>query len=822
MRLIGLHIENFGGLHDHTETFDAGLNVRLHPNGYGKSTLAVFIKAMLYGLPSTTRRSLIENERKRYAPWQGGVYGGSLDLEIDGEVYRIERAFGAKEAEDTLAVLSLRTGREADVDWAISPGERLFGVDAAAYERSTYLSQRPDDVTRDGMVSIHTKLNRLVDATDDLANFDSAMAALEKRRRELKHLTGGGGTIAECEAAIAALDRDIERCRAQRTALSACDERIAKLTETIIEARAEAEHLQREHTRALHEREGRAVGARLAALQAEEAELTSILSDCRDALGGQEPTERMIETISCAVDTREAAEHRLNDARLDEAELKELQELSLRFAKGIPNEEKVEALRHAARDYNRASILVMDHEGEQLLLKDIDPEEQYLQARADLYSLQKHRHALEQSRASGKTRKVAPSAMVMLALAMAAAVAALWYPFLWIGSIVCLGVALVLVVMHAKRRMKAVALAKETEQQMAQLDEKIKQAELYAQATERAAHFAKLWRLTYPGEPCPGATEAALCIERLVARGERLACLREKEKQTELSRRACRHALDEAQAHLLTLMRSMKGIPEDATRLTRWLTELHSRYRDALVRRERKQAEIAALREQYRMENETLLTEQAREVSDLAALEARQRELTASLTQWTQVLAREEQAKARLISEVEELDELESEREALAIQLEEQNGQLAIIQSTEKYLKLAREQLSGRYLNAMQDSFGRYLGILNGGEAPVFTMDGQFRVKLRAAGLSRETDAFSVGVRDLIALCERLALLDAMFEGERPFLILDDPFTNLDDETVVRACALVRQVSERYQVLYLTCNSSRLMNDFNTKEDENA
>ena len=56
MRIIGLHIENFGGLHDYTEAFGERLNVRQHPNGWGKSTLAVFIKAMLYGLPDTTKR----------------------------------------------------------------------------------------------------------------------------------------------------------------------------------------------------------------------------------------------------------------------------------------------------------------------------------------------------------------------------------------------------------------------------------------------------------------------------------------------------------------------------------------------------------------------------------------------------------------------------------------------------------------------------------------------------------------------------------------------------------------------------------------------
>jgi uncharacterized protein YhaN len=808
MRITQLHIENFGGLHDYTEVFGEGLNVRWHPNGWGKSTLAVFIKAMLYGLPATTKRSLIENERKRYTPWQGGVFGGSLDIEVGGECYRIERSFGTKEAEDTLRVVSLRTGRDAEVEWASAPGEGLFGVDAAAYERSTYLSQRPEEMTKDGSVSIHTKLNHLVDATDDLANYDSAMELLEKRRRGLRHLTGGGGEIAEAEERIDALDRDIERGYAQRAVLSACRERIADLKENMAKARAEAEDVQRELSRELKEREGRAVGARLAALQAEEAELNTVLTDCREALGGHEPTESLIETVSGAVAAREAVDRRLSEVRLDEGESEEIQALSERFKRGIPTEEQLDDLRLAARDYNRASVLAMDPLGEPTPEEDLDPEEQYLDARADLLALQKQRHALEQNAVQGKTRKIEPISVVMLALAVAFTVGALWYAFLVIGTIVCLGTALIFAAAHAKRSMKATALAEENKQKIAQLDETIRQAELRVQATERAVRFAKLWRSAYPDEPCPGSTEAALCIERLAAQGERFSMLLEKKKQIELSRRACRHALDEAQAHLLTLMRNMKGAPEDTSRLVRWLTELHSRYREAHARLERKQAEIAALQKECEADGKSVAM-QGEDAVDVAALEARQKKLADTLTQWNEALAREEQTEVRLSSDVEELDERESERETLALEVEQKKEQLATIQSAEKYLKEAKERLSGRYLSAIQDSFGRYLGEMTGEDAPVFTMDAQFRVKLRAAGLSRDTDAFSTGTRDLIALCERLSLVDAMFEGERPFLILDDPFTNLDDDTIDRATALVRRVAERYQVLYLTCHSGR-------------
>ena len=168
------------------------------------------------------------------------------------------------------------------------------------------------------------------------------------------------------------------------------------------------------------------------------------------------------------------------------------------------------------------------------MVEGADLEEQYLEARAEQHALQKQRHALEQSSVADKTKKVDPVSVVMLVLAVACMVAALWVSFLWIGAVVCLGVASIFAALHAKRCKKAEAQVKENEQAMAQLDEALKHVDLRVQAAERAVRFEKLWRSTYPGEPCPGATEAALCIERLVAQSERLAVLIEKKKNLNL------------------------------------------------------------------------------------------------------------------------------------------------------------------------------------------------------------------------------------------------------------------------------------------------
>ena len=84
MKIIECHIENFGKLSDVHYSFEPGLNMFSEPNGSGKSTLATFIKVMFFGFAGEGKRSVPENERKKFKPWQGGVYGGQLVFEYKG------------------------------------------------------------------------------------------------------------------------------------------------------------------------------------------------------------------------------------------------------------------------------------------------------------------------------------------------------------------------------------------------------------------------------------------------------------------------------------------------------------------------------------------------------------------------------------------------------------------------------------------------------------------------------------------------------------------------------------------------------------------
>ena len=140
MRLLNCHIENFGKLHDFSMDFSAGCNTICQENGFGKSTLASFIRVMFYGFLGESKRNNLENERKRYQPWQGGIYGGSLSFEVGERQYCLRRVFHDKMQNDEFELRDQKTNL-ISTDYTERIGEELFGVNQESFIRTVYIGQ---------------------------------------------------------------------------------------------------------------------------------------------------------------------------------------------------------------------------------------------------------------------------------------------------------------------------------------------------------------------------------------------------------------------------------------------------------------------------------------------------------------------------------------------------------------------------------------------------------------------------------------------------------------------------------------------------------
>ena len=88
-------------------------------------------------------------------------------------------------------------------------------------------------------------------------------------------------------------------------------------------------------------------------------------------------------------------------------------------------------------------------------------------------------------------------------------------------------------------------------------------------------------------------------------------------------------------------------------------------------------------------------------------------------------------------------------------------------------------------------------------------IDIDLNVSVLEKGEEKDTDFYSKGYQNLIEICKRFALTDVLFKGEKPFIILDDPFYNLDEIKIKNALGLIKELSKEYQIIYFICHSSR-------------
>ena len=153
--------------------------------------------------------------------------------------------------------------------------------------------------------------------------------------------------------------------------------------------------------------------------------------------------------------------------------------------------------------------------------------------------------------------------------------------------------------------------------------------------------------------------------------------------------------------------------------------------------------------------------------------------------------------------------EIENELNETTDKIEEMKHNLDILEKTKDYLSMAKEQFSSHYLKGMQESFVKNIEFLNGKKIDI-NLDVNLNAEINEKGSNKKIDFFSTGYQDIIYICMRLSLIESLFEKEKPFIILDDPFVNLDEEKIQHAKELINNISKQYQIIYFACHESRI------------
>jgi DNA repair protein SbcC/Rad50 len=187
-----LKIGSFGKLKNMSIDLTKGFNIIYGENEAGKSTMQAFIKAMLYGMNSQ-KKSIGENERKKYLPWSGEAASGELVFEDDkGEEYTVSRTFRTLRKEDDSSIYHSITGTNGAYFDPMCSGRELLGLGEEAFEKTLFIKQLGAEVTRDKEDEIMKKLSNLEQTGDENASYYKAIKILEEGKRNLQGVRKSG------------------------------------------------------------------------------------------------------------------------------------------------------------------------------------------------------------------------------------------------------------------------------------------------------------------------------------------------------------------------------------------------------------------------------------------------------------------------------------------------------------------------------------------------------------------------------------------------------------------------------------------------------
>ena len=842
MKLIRLHVENFGKLQNFDMSFGEGLNILLRENGWGKSTLAAFIKAMLYGMPASSKQSLDENERKKYMPWQGGAYGGSLEFSTAAGSYRIERFFGAKESGDSFALYDLATNCESH-RYSSRVGEELFGIDADGFARTVYLSQHAVIAKGDNN-SITAKLGDLLDDVDDIGSFDDAMAALDKRRKYYK-MTGERGRIADIEREIAECRAKIERLTQTEETMRQKESELSELLARVREREGEIEEVRATLRRVGLLREKAAHTAQKERMQKELAALEESARAIDARMRGKHPTTEELEGKRRLLESIYATRARVNEISSLTSQTEKYEILKPDFAGTLPTKEDFASMLAANLElqniaHREAGLHTpTESAAARHFAKFAPPTEGEIKALSDALVAEETARSAKREQKGSTKRTPAIVCAVLAAVALLAGVLASFNPGL-------IAVAVIFGIVSLNFFLK-----------------KDKQKDIPVESGVEVAAREMLSRYGFSteGNLRDSLTELSLLSrqwrEESVAEQKRLKALQALRAQKQ---QILRELQEKFRAWDILLppkndyRDDIEALRRDVSRVARSAAEAEQRTRRreaALAEQKRLQAELAPFLRHFdpdgqmkpvecldcvqEWENEyrrtsrripELREELTRFVAekgldantklanaplpDTNALALREKTMQKEHAEWQSRAAELRSLIARLSTDAERLPELEATVRTLEEELALARANSTTIANTAQFLEEAKAGLSTRYLADMQTSFSALLQTMMDQNAPEAVMDTSFKVKLREAGKTQHPESLSQGWRDAVGFCVRLSLAEALYvDGEKPFLILDDPFVNLDERRLGAAKHLLATLSKKYQILYLVCHAER-------------
>lgn len=846
MKLLKCHIVGFGNWKNQTIDFQNGLTSVCEKNGFGKSSLASFIRAMFYGLERVTKAN---NERKRALPFDGSPCGGSLDFEWQGNQYSIERSFiGKTPKDDTL--ICYKNGIETKELGEI-PGNVVFGLDLDSFNRTIFIS--PTDLEISSSETLNAKMSHFVEGSSDGCDFSSVKESLEELKKKYKPQKS-----AETKGLLAIETNKIDDLVMQETNLSNMKAAMPAKYEKLQELDKNISINQEKTKKAVSH------NALIKSWENYDREKEKIEEKEKEIRQLKE--KYPLGMISLAEETSMKGlleQYKLDgntyvNLKLSIAEKDEYDNLKLRFEEDVPTPSFLNELQELVLAYSNEkskeplklsleeSSLIRLFDGRKVNVEGLEKRMATYRSLKKEYDKEPDQISvpIEQKKISLKTPLILGLSLFILFSIVAILLGVFIHPgcySLFALSVVSLLIPVVYYFNEKKKRTTMPTSENQPNLRKKEMGENLTELKINLSSTfksfavdenELEGSFA-LFRAKYDSYLKTLQHEKDL---NQTNEQNRLSCLaKEKTLQEYFSHyhykgndytNLLMNLSSDAKKYL-SYVQKEKQIEEQRKELENKIheegekiKELAQKYnmgdpnsylnqlpidRNALQNKEnelRKQKEDLAL-----FKEKEHLTERPSSLEGID-LNTLSKELEKAINDRQTLSSQIEEDERNISSLEDEISSLSEEKDNLA----KLKKDYEIVSKTLKALTDAEESLKRRYISPVENQFKKYSQSLENALGEEIEMDTDFNVSFIRDGKRSGAEYLSSGEMTLCALAYRLAITDNIFEGkEKPFLILDDIFADLDETHIHMAKKFMESLSQNEQILYFTCHSSRDM-----------
>lgn len=764
MKLIKCYVENFGKLSNFTYNFKDGLNIIKEQNGFGKTTFAVFIKSMFYGMDAGKNTKIEKSERKKYYPWQGGNYGGNIEFEVDGNKYKIERFFGKKPAEDTFKLYDLATNLESK-DFTENIGEEIFKINKEGYERSTYIPQGQIQIEMED--SINAKLGNVLESDNDVNSSEQAIIAINNAKKLYKKERGKGGLIDEKKEKLNQLERELEKRQSDFEILKIQEEKLNKLNNNIKEQGKLRDQSQQMLSEKMEQ------GRKVAKLETYKTILTKYnksqenIDELTEFFANDIPSDDLIKNLTEKNFELEITKNQLKNNKLS-----------------VEDQGKVTYYKDI---FDRSQIT------ETQVNKGIEEYSKISNLENEIQNKTNKKEIIQNELKSKRLATILDSilAIVFIILGFFLIFKGVQEIVGFISAIIGIGL-FILFLVNLKKSKKL---------DVKELEEKIEEMQSEKKLIER--NIDKI--LDICNEKEQNKLNGLYNIKNQINSYNNLL-----RKQNDINANVQKNNIKKA-----TLENEIKN------GLTKYFVDLTKPYSELLqeltIKKNEYQSQLEQFnslkkeKEDFEKSNDMQNLDDVKNLSNIdeSVLKEKIKEINIHFDKLSDEKNQVKNQIEVLENRIDEYEFLESDIENTASEIEEETEKYKILNTTESLLKQAKEQFSSSYLQDMIQNFNEYMKLIDNGEMST-NIDIKLDVKVDVNGSQKEIKYFSAGYKDLVYICMRFSLIKTLFKNEAPFVVLDDPFVNLDEEKTTKAINVISTISEKYQIIYFVCNSSRI------------